>query len=124
MIGQQPDQQLQQDDSIQQNSFRSSASKDSNQLAFVWEIDQIKDTGIDISLEFLQPEMVSMYGVKDMLQITFKNTFQFMMDSEGSANKILPSGYTIITELPRQESKDSSSSIMAVIDGEQLQASS
>ena len=59
------------------------------------------------SLEFDNPEMVSLYEIKDMIMIQFFNTHQFMVDSDGRSNNILPHGYKVITELPRQKSLNS-----------------
>ena len=57
---------------------------------------------IEFNLSFKKPEMVSVYEDKDYLKIVFLNTHQFMMDEDGLSINILPSGYEIIVELPRQ----------------------
>ena len=41
-----------------------------------------------------------MYSNKDVAQIEFLNTHQFMIDSYGQTSQILPSGYVVIVELP------------------------
>ena len=50
--------------------------------------------------------MVSVLSEKDMVEIKFMNTHQFMIDSYGESSKILPSGYIILVELPPQKVND------------------
>ena len=51
---------------------------------------------MSFSLSFTNPEMVSLYEVKDMIMIQFFNTHQFMLDSDGLSINILPHGYKVI----------------------------
>ena len=44
---------------------------------------------------------------KDYLKIQFLNTHQFMIDEQGQSINILPSGYTVLHELPRMKQKGS-----------------
>ena len=77
-----------------------SASSNSQQLDFDWEISSIETTGIEMKLKFRRPELISTYRDKDVLKIVFLNTHTFMKDEFGTANNILPSGFEIIQEIP------------------------
>ena len=57
-----------------------SSQSSQEKLGFKWAINQLKNDQMILELEFTNPEMISIYPEKDILQISFFNTHQFMLD--------------------------------------------
>lgn len=70
-------------------------------LKFEWTLEELQVDKISIMLVFLFPELVSLYEEQDYVKIRFQNTYAFMEDSLGESTNILPSGYTVVSPLPR-----------------------
>lgn len=78
-----------------------------DKLSFKWQIEDLQQDRIRIKLMFLYPELVSLYEDKDHVKISFSKTYLFMQDGKGGSTNILPSGYTLVSPLPRQKAVQS-----------------
>ena len=76
-------------------------STDSNvdQLNFKWVISSLTHEGIELKIQFDKPEMISVYREKDFLEVIFLKTHEFMVDSQGLSNHILPAGFSLPIEI-------------------------
>ena len=60
-------------------------SQKSDELEFNWTISRLWSLGLEIELTFDHPELVSVYQSKDILQIQFFNSHQFMKAIDASS---------------------------------------